>query len=110
MDAKPRHDRNHARKTRAGTPCTVGQLPGPHIKNLFLPHPLLSLSSHPKKRIKSLELQDNKRFLIHGRLYYNKCLMQVVTLATYVFFIFTIIGRQKIDGFNVNKVCKFKLT
>jgi hypothetical protein len=36
--------------------------------------------------------------------------MQVVTLATYVFFIFTIIGRQKIDGFNVNKVCKFKLT
>jgi hypothetical protein len=46
-----------------------------------------------------------------GRLYYNKCLMQVVTLATYVFFIFTIIGRQKIDGFNVNKVCKLsKLT
>merc|ERR1719193_2234110 len=28
---------------------------------------------------------------------------QVVTLATYVFFIFTIIGRQKIDGFNVSK-------
>jgi len=28
---------------------------------------------------------------------------QVVTLATYVFFIFTIIGRQKIDGFNVQK-------
>jgi len=28
---------------------------------------------------------------------------QVVTLATYVFFIFTIIGRQKIDGYNVQK-------
>jgi len=28
---------------------------------------------------------------------------QVVTLATYVFFIFTIIGRQKIDGFNASK-------
>jgi len=31
---------------------------------------------------------------------------QVVTLATYVFFIFTIIGRQKIDGFNVNKAMR----
>ena len=30
-------------------------------------------------------------------------LHQVVTLATYVFFIFTIIGRQKIDGYNVQK-------
>jgi len=31
---------------------------------------------------------------------------QVVTLATYVFFIFTIIGRQKIDGFNVHKAMR----
>lgn len=31
---------------------------------------------------------------------------QVVTLATYVFFIFTIIGRQKIDGFSVHKAMR----
>lgn len=31
---------------------------------------------------------------------------QVVTLATYVFFIFTIIGRQKIDGYNVQKAMR----
>jgi len=31
---------------------------------------------------------------------------QVVTLATYVFFIFTIIGRQKIDNYNVHKAMR----
>ena len=33
-------------------------------------------------------------------------LIKVVTLATYVFFIFTIIGRQKIDGFSVHKAMR----
>ena len=30
----------------------------------------------------------------------------MVTLATYVFFIFTIIGRQKIDNYNVHKAMR----
>ena len=32
-----------------------------------------------------------------------KCGFQVVTLATYVFFIFTVIGRQKLDGIGIGE-------